>query len=172
VPSIVPLEPGSRVPILGREVLICTAESGPAPVFFAEGNRLCVRGRPEHRPRRIVAFLKKEAKSALDTCARAFAERLGVRATRIGVRDTASRWGSCAASGALSFSWRLIFAPRFVLEYVVAHEIAHLREMNHGARFWSLVRLLVDDIEKPQLWLRQNGVALHRYAPVRRRTGS
>ena len=80
------------------------------------------------------------------------------------VRDTASRWGSCSQSRSISFSWRLILAPDPVLDYVVAHEVAHLLEMNHGARFWRLVRSLVADIDAPQDWLKRNGVALHRYA--------
>ncbi len=83
---------------------------------------------------------------------------------RITVRDTASRWGSCSSTRSLSFSWRLIMAPPFVLDYVVAHEVAHLKEMNHGPAFWRIVRELVGDVRRPQTWLRQHGTALHRYA--------
>ncbi|MDE3115492.1 MAG: M48 family metallopeptidase, partial [Pseudomonadota bacterium] len=79
--------------------------------------------------------------------------------------DTSSRWGSCSSTRNLSFSWRLILAPPFVLEYVVAHEVAHLREMNHGPRFWRLVAELVGNVERPQEWLNENAALLHRYAP-------
>ena len=94
-----------------------------------------------------------------------YGTRLGVRHTRITVRDTASRWGSCSVKRSLSYSWRLILAPAFVLDYVVAHEVAHMREMNHGPVFWRLVKDLVGDPRKAQNWLRDNGAALHRYAP-------
>ena len=80
------------------------------------------------------------------------------------MRDTASRWGSCSSTRSLSFSWRLILAPDFVLDYVVAHEVAHLREMNHSPRFWAHVASLVDDLDAPQDWLRKHGRELQRYA--------
>ena len=80
------------------------------------------------------------------------------------MRDTASRWGSCSISRSLSFSWRLILAPSFVLDYVVAHEVAHMREMNHGPKFWHLVDELVGDPRRPQKWLHDHGAGLHRYA--------
>jgi predicted metal-dependent hydrolase len=81
------------------------------------------------------------------------------------VRDTATRWGSCSSGRILSFSWRLIMAPPFVLDYVVAHEVAHLREMNHAPRFWRLVDSMVEHRERAQRWLAQHGTSLHRYAP-------
>src|SRR5258705_480707 len=90
---------------------------------------------------------------------------LSVRPKRITIRDTSSRWGSCSSARSLSFSWRLILAPPAVLEYVVAHEVAHLRELNHKPRFWRLVETLVPDIEKSQAWLSTQGAMLHRYAP-------
>ena len=82
---------------------------------------------------------------------------------RLAIRDPATRWGSCSAAGGLSFSWRLILAPPAVLDYVVAHEIAHLRELNHSARFWSLVDGLVGAHKAERAWLRQNGAELRRY---------
>jgi len=84
------------------------------------------------------------------------------KAGRISVRDTRSRWGSCSAKGNLSFSWRLILAPEFVLNYVVAHEVAHLIERNHGPKFWKLVARLDDQADAARKWLRRNGEALHR----------
>ena len=82
----------------------------------------------------------------------------------ISLRDQTTRWGSCSASGVLSFSWRLILAPRFVLDYVAAHEVAHLREMNHGPRFWQLVAARVPRLEEAKDWLGNEGSDLHRYA--------
>ncbi len=93
----------------------------------------------------------------------AFGVRLGVKPTRIAVRDTSSRWGSCSSARSLSFSWRLIFAPDYVRDYVVAHEVAHLREMNHGARFWAHVETLTPHMRRARKWLRENGRTLLRY---------
>lgn len=166
VPEPVDLEPGARIPFRGEEHAIVRSAKGPAPVWIERGTRaIRIRGESEHAPRRVLDFLKREARRVLDARALEFSARVGVKPKRITVRDTASRWGSCSTTRALSFSWRLILAPTFVLDYVVAHEVAHLRHMNHGSRFWDLVRELVGNVERPQVWLSQNGPLLHRYAP-------
>ncbi|HWY15499.1 MAG TPA: SprT family zinc-dependent metalloprotease [Rhizomicrobium sp.] len=166
VPEPVDLEPGARIPFRGEDHAIVRAAKGPAPVWIERSARIIrICGQSEHGPRRLLDFLKREARRVLDARALEFAARVGVKPRRITVRDTASRWGSCSTTRALSFSWRLILAPPFVLDYVVAHEVAHLRHMNHGSRFWDLVRELVGNVEKPQAWLSQNGPLLHRYAP-------
>jgi len=166
VPEPVDLEAGARIPFRGLEYLIVPAARGPAPVWIDRGARaIRISGHSEHTSRRLLDFLKREARKVLDARAFEFAARVGVKPKRITVRDTASRWGSCSTTRALSFSWRLILAPAFVLDYVVAHEVAHLRHMNHGSRFWSLVRELVGDVDEPQIWLSRNGPLLHRYAP-------
>jgi len=163
VPSRVVLMPGARIPFRGREHIIARSEEGPVSID-AEKATIKVSGRSEHAPRRLLDFLKRQAKCELETRAFEFAALLGTRPSRITVRDTASRWGSCSSTRSLSFSWRLILAPPFVLDYVVAHEVAHLKEMNHGTGFWRLVRELAGDVRKPQAWLHQYGAALHRYA--------
>jgi predicted metal-dependent hydrolase len=163
VPSRVVLMPGARIPFRGTEHVVVRGDGGPV---FVDGDKpvITVCGRAEHAPRRLLDFLKKQAKRDLEAKAFEYASRLGAKPSRITVRDTASRWGSCSSTRSLSFSWRLILAPPFVLNYVVAHEVAHLREMNHGAAFWRIVRELVGDVRKPQAWLRQHGATLHRYA--------
>jgi predicted metal-dependent hydrolase len=165
VPKVVPLAPGSRVPYRGREHTIREGRDGPSPVWIEHGDIIRVSGRPEHAPRRLLDFLKRDARRVLESRTREFAERVGANPRKVSVRDTASRWGSCSVARSISLSWRLILAPAFVLDYVVAHEVAHLLEMNHGPRFWKIVRGLVDDVKRPQAWLRKNGVSLHRYAP-------
>ena len=140
--------------------------SGPAPVWHDKAARiLWVYGRGEHAPRRLADFLKREARALCEARALEYGARIGVAPSRITMRDTASRWGSCSAARAISFSWRLIFAPDFVRDYVVAHEVAHLKEMNHGPRFWKIVETLHSDMEAAQAWLRTHGRSLQRYAP-------
>lgn len=166
VPEPVDLELGARIPFRGQDHAICPAARGPAPVWIDRGARVIrISGHSEHAPRRLLDFLKREARRTFEARVFHYAERVGVEPKRITVRDTASRWGSCSTTRSLSLSWRLILAPPFVLDYVVAHEVAHLRHMNHGSRFWSLVRELVGDVETPQAWLSRNGPLLHRYAP-------
>jgi predicted metal-dependent hydrolase len=124
---------------------------------------LCVAGGALHVARRVTDFLKREAKRDLAAATRRHAAALGVAIERIGVRDTATRWGSCSADGALSYSWRLVLAPAFVLDYLAAHEVAHRRELNHSARFWRLVDQLVPDRRRAEAWLKAHGNSLHRY---------
>jgi predicted metal-dependent hydrolase len=161
-PGPVMLAIGASFPFRGRAHEITAATRGPAPVW-AEDGMIRVRGDTAHAPRRVLDFLKREARNVFESRALHHAACLGVKPSRITVRDTASRWGSCSSARALSFSWRLILAPDFVLDYVVAHEVAHLREMNHSARFWAHVRSLVPEMEAAQSWLRTNGRDLQRY---------
>ena len=86
---------------------------------------------------------------------------LGKTVTAISMKDTRSRWGSCTAQGRLSFSWRIVMAPDHVIDYLAAHEVAHLEEMNHGPRFWSLCRRLCPHTDEAKSWLKRNGSALH-----------
>ncbi len=168
VPVPVPLTVGARLPVRGHEHVIRQGESGRGAAWLeddGEARVLRVAGDAAHHSRRVIDFLKREAKKELEARTLEFAARLGLKHKRITVRDTASRWGSCSSTRSLSFSWRLILAPTFVLDYVVAHEVAHMREMNHSDRFWKLVRDIVGDVRRPQKWLHDHGAALHRYAP-------
>jgi predicted metal-dependent hydrolase len=124
---------------------------------------LRVLGQKEHAPRRLTDWLKGQARQRLSVRVAHHADFLDLSYSRIGVRDQVSRWGSCSSSGTLSFSWRLIFAPSHVLDYVAAHEVAHLREMNHSPRFWALVAKTMPELEQSRHWLRAHGQDLHRY---------
>jgi predicted metal-dependent hydrolase len=168
VPQPVQLELGSTVMFRGIEHAIRAGDGNGLPVWIdREGARPAIRvgGRPEHASRRILDWLKREARRRIDERVATYATALSVRPKRVTIRDTSSRWGSCSSARSLSFSWRLILAPPAVLDYVVAHEVAHLRELNHKPRFWRLVETLVPDIEKSQAWLSAHGALLHRYAP-------
>ena len=166
VPGPVALEPGAEFPFRGETHVIAGAAKGPSPVWRDKGT-IWVRGEEAHSPRRVLDFLKREARKQFESRALAHAAVLGVKPSRITVRDTASRWGSCSSGRSLSFSWRLILAPDFILDYVVAHEVAHLREMNHSPRFWAHVRRLVPEMDAAQAWLKVHGRELQRYAVSR-----
>jgi predicted metal-dependent hydrolase len=168
VPRPVLFELGARIPLRGETHIIRRGETRNRPVWVDRSEDepiIRVSGWGEHTGRRVFDFLKREARKSLEQHALYYAGMIGTRYKRITVRDTATRWGSCSSGRVLSFSWRLIMAPPYVLDYVVAHEVAHLREMNHGPRFWRLVENMVDNAERAQRWLAQNGTALHRYAP-------
>jgi predicted metal-dependent hydrolase len=167
LPKAAPFADGILVPLRGvphrivhrREmrgtVWTETAADG-APLLYVAGN-------PPHIDRRIGDFLRREAKRDLEAASLRFAGELGVHIKRVAVRDQSSRWGSCSTTGSLSFSWRLILAPSTVLEYLAAHEVAHLVEMNHSPRFWRLVQRLCPDHERAKVWLDVHGTDLHRY---------
>lgn len=125
--------------------------------------RLCVTGLAEHAPRRLRDWLIKRAREEFSARVQHHARNLGLKPRRVVVRDQTSRWGSCSSGRVLSFSWRLIFAPPFVLDYVAAHEVAHLKEMNHGPRYWALVRKTNPRMEEARRWLKRYGAELHRY---------
>jgi hypothetical protein len=128
-----------------------------------DGALLCVAGDAAHAGRRVRDFLKREAKRDLDAASRRYAAALGVAVKRVSVRDQVSRWGSCTAGGVLSYSWRLILAPPHVLDYLAAHEVAHLVEMNHSRAFWRVVARICPDWQRAKGWLTTHGNALHRY---------
>jgi predicted metal-dependent hydrolase len=112
--------------------------------------------------RRVIDFLHAEARRRLSQLVSTKAATTGVRVHRLAVKDTTSRWGSCAPDGSLAFSWRLVMAPEFVQDYVAAHEVAHLRHMDHGRRFWALVDRLTPHAEVAIPWLRKEGMRLLR----------
>ncbi|MEL7030244.1 MAG: SprT family zinc-dependent metalloprotease [Pseudomonadota bacterium] len=164
-PAPIPFRPGARVPFRGVEHLIVHVHATRTPVRRVQGiaARLVVSGGAAHVPRRLEDWLRREARSLLSERCERHAAVLGRKVRRISVRDPRSRWGSCSSEGALSFSWRLVMAPDFVLDYVAAHECAHLVHMHHGPAFWRAVDRLVGDCEPAKDWLRGEGAKLHRY---------
>jgi predicted metal-dependent hydrolase len=161
LPEAVRFAEGTVIPV-GGELLTIRNHAGRGPVR-REGDALLVGGSPEHHGRRVRDWLKAHARTVLGQRSRELASRIGRRVTGIRLGDPKSRWGSCSPDGGLAYSWRLILAPPDVLDYVVAHEVAHLQELNHGRRFWRLVGELVPDVDGPRAWLRRNGTRLLRY---------
>ncbi len=149
---------GATVPYLGQEVQIRLGTGRRAAV---SEDAITV---PDARRAGIMvkALLKARARDLLSAVSDDYAAALGRPYSRITLRDTRSRWGSCTTDGALMYSWRLIMAPPEVLHYVAAHEVAHLEEMNHSPAFWSVVERLFGDYRAPRLWLRNEGDRLHR----------
>jgi len=165
MPEHVAFVDGAVVPVLGtphRIRHLGERVPGARIVTIADGE-IRVVGAAPHLARRVRDHLIALARQELGRRARALAARIDRRVTRITVRDTRSRWGSCSASGALAFSWRLILAPEAVLDYVVAHEVAHLAEMNHGPRFWRVVEILAPGSARQRGWLSRNRARLLRY---------
>jgi predicted metal-dependent hydrolase len=154
---------GAIVPVLGVPHRIRRESDPTAPPVAIVDGEIRVRGEPEHVARRVRDYLVRLARQELARRARHYAERVGKPVTRVSVRDTKSRWGSCSSTGALSFSWRLVMAPEPVVDYVVAHEVAHLVEMNHGPRFWKLVRTMSPDCTTPRAWLKRHRTELLSY---------
>lgn len=126
------------------------------------GDTLLVGGPAAELGPRAAVWLREQARVACLAGVERHARTLGRRVGRISLRDPRSRWGSCTATGDLMFSWRLVMAPTAVLDYVVAHEVAHLAELNHSAAFWAVVRGLCPGLEASREWLRRHGQGLHR----------
>jgi predicted metal-dependent hydrolase len=163
LPERRPFADGAEVPLFGEPHRIRHRVDARGTAW-REGNEIHVAGRPEHLPRRLKDWLTAELMGRLAPLVHAKAARVGKPVRRITVRDTRSRWGSCAPDGRMSFSWRLVFAPPEVLDYLVAHEVAHLVHHNHSVRFWALAReLSAGPIEAPQAWLKANGETLLQY---------
>lgn len=163
MPQRVRFETGAHFPLRGEETEICHDPSARRGVWHdGEEHRLTASGQPEFIPRRVQDWLKREARRELVQTAGTFAEALDLPAPKISVHDTSSRWGSCAPSG-LNFTWRLIMAPPEILNYVVAHECAHLKHMNHSKVFWSVVRSLDAGYKAHDKWLDTQGKTLHSY---------
>lgn len=165
LPDPIPFTEGTSLPLIGQTHCIRHCPDARRGVWLEEGY-LNVSGPHAHLPRRVEDFLRRHAREQLGERARRLNGQLPPQARplgRVSVRDTTSRWGSCTADGNLSFSWRLVFAPEQVFDYVVAHEVAHLMYLDHSRAFWQLVARLQDDIEAPRVWLRREGNSLLRY---------
>jgi predicted metal-dependent hydrolase len=166
LPQGIPFADGVEIPLRGVVHRLTHRPASRGTVWLEPGASaplLCVAGGAAHVARRVRDFLKREARRDLEAASRHYAATLGVAIKRVSVRDQTSRWGSCTVEGVLSYSWRLILTPPFVLDYLAAHEVAHLVEMNHSPRFWRVVARICPDWERAKNWLNTHGNALHRY---------
>jgi predicted metal-dependent hydrolase len=161
LPEAVSFVEGAMVPIGGVPHRIRHAPAARGGAFLLD-HELHVTGAVEFLSRRVRDFLRQEARRRLGALVGAKAGMIGVAPKRVTIKDTTSRWGSCAPDKSLALSWRLVMAPTFVQDYVVAHEVAHLRHMNHGPKFWSLVDELTPHTKAAIPWLRAEGARLLR----------
>lgn len=174
LPRPVPFCDGALLPLRGEfHRIVFTGKRQSGGIVQREANadgisELHIAGRDEHAPRRLRDWLIEEARRDLDERVVHHARNLGVKAKRIAIRDQATRWGSCSTTGVLSFSWRLILAPGRILDYVAAHEVAHLAEMNHGPKFWALVERTMPRMKEAKTWLQLYGLDLHQYGTTER----
>lgn len=167
LPSRVPLDAGSTIPLRGEDHVIVHVAGPRGRTLVARDESgapsILVMGEAGYVSARVLELLAREARLDLSEAVARHATALGRRARKVAIKDTVSRWGSCTSKGELSFSWRLILAPPFVLDYLAAHEAGHLVEMNHSHRFWKLVRGICPRTDEAESWLKRNGASLHRF---------
>ena len=162
MPTKKQIKPGVVIPLLGKRVRI-KHDASLRRKWIVKDDILYVAGPREEFAERVTEALKRIASVTLTNIATRDASRIGRRIARVTVRDTRSRWGSCSSTARLSFSYRLIFAPKEVMEYVVAHEVAHLRHMNHSKAFWNCVEQICPGHEAAKEWLKMHGKDLYRF---------
>ncbi len=171
LPPPIAFADGAVVPISGELVTIRHVPGSKGGAWL-DGAELHVAGDPGFLARRVADLLRAEARRRLATLVRDVAAQTGLHPAKLAIRDTSSRWGSCTAAGTVMFNWRLLLAPHAVQHYVVVHELAHLRHMNHGRAFWALVAAGAPDMAAQVAWLKRHGPGLMRAgqqanAPVR-----
>lgn len=165
LPELISFDDGVTIPLLGEEITIAISynDTRKTTNISLKNNQLIVSTNKEDPSSRILRFLKNLAKEELSKRAHEKAAQLGKSIQRVDVKDTSSRWGSCSHDGKLSFSWRLIFASEEAIDYVVAHEVAHLQHMDHSPAFWILCEDLSDSYSAGKSWMNRNSQELNRY---------
>jgi predicted metal-dependent hydrolase len=161
LPEALPFVEGGMIPIRGVMHRLKRAGARGRPRIVRGDTPILEVPAPEGAfDLRVRRYLKEAAERALLARVEHHARALRVNVRRVRVKDTATRWGSCAPDGDLAFSWRLIGAPAWVLDYVAAHEVAHLRHADHSGRFWAVVDRLYGDPTPARIWLRDNAALL------------
>ena len=168
LPEAMPFGAGASVPVRGVPHEIVHRPGARGTVWVEAGDatgapQLCVSGAEPFVARRVQDWLMRQARADLAEAVSRHAAALGKAPKRLTLRDTTSRWGSCSSAGSLNFSWRLIMAPPHVLDYLAAHEVAHLAHMNHSGAFWATVEGLYPDVAVAEAWLKKHGTGLMHY---------
>ncbi len=161
VPEKITIADGSKITFLEHEYKISHIPNARRGVWI-EDDYIFVSGDIEFLNRRVKDFLKSEMKKYFTAKTHFYAKKIGKKFGNITVKDTTSRWGSCASNGNIAYSWRLGFAPIFVIDYIVAHEVSHLEELNHSYKFWRIVKDIYEgDANEAQKWLSRHGLSLY-----------
>ncbi len=163
VPDRPEVRAGIKVPVMGKPHLVVHDPEKRGAAFTRSGPKgpeIVVGGESRFIKRKIGAFLKSRAKAEIEPLVAKHSAAIGKKVKKITYRDTSSRWGSCSSDGKLSFCWRIAMAPKPIIDYLVAHEVAHLREMNHGPQFWEVCQELCPRTDEAKAWLKKNGRAL------------
>ncbi|GJL84623.1 MAG: hypothetical protein DHS20C02_03980 [Micavibrio sp.] len=165
MPDAIPYEDGAVLPLFGQDTqLDITYDSGLKRTTIALiNNQLVIRTNKEDPSGRIERFLRQMAKDKFAALSHEKAGIIGKKVAHVTVRDTKTRWGSCDENGRLSYCWRLIFAPYDAMDYIVAHEVAHLEHLDHSTAFWNVCRDLSDNYVDGYYWIHNNGCELMRY---------
>ena len=168
LPPAVPFVDGTIIPFMGEDLTIMhiPAPTAKRPSIKLVGSDIVVKAKDDDFSAPLERFLKKRAKIALADLASEKADEIGKEITEISIRDTKSRWGSCSSDGQICFSWRLALAKYEAMDYVVAHEVAHLVHLNHSKSFWNLCQKLSVDYVEGKYWMHEYGQDLMRYGAV------
>lgn len=154
---------GTIIPVLGKEYMVRRTDGRGVTHMDAEKGEITVYCDPEFTARRVKDFLVKYLRERCLRRSQVLAERIGKTVKKVSISKAQSHWGSCNGRNALTFNWLLVFAPAEILEYIIAHEVAHLKHMHHRPPFWKVVEELYPDVKEAREWLKENGYTLHRY---------
>lgn len=162
IPKPKTFEDGEKISILGREYTICHTPNARRGVY-AENNILYVSGAKEFLHRRVCDYIKKTAQKEFLKKSRLLAAKIGCKVKSVTIKDTKSRWGSCSSLDNINYNWRIALAPEFVIDYLIAHEVSHLRHPDHSRSFWQCVKNLHPRCGEGRLWLKTQGKELYLY---------
>ena len=153
---------GEKISLLGQEVVICHCPEARRGVWL-DGDKLCVSGGAEFLHRRVRDYIKKAAQREFFRISKELADKIGCRLNGVTIKDTKSRWGSCSSLNNINYSWRVALAPQYVIDYLMAHEVSHLKHQDHSDEFWACVYSLCPAWSKGYSWLKRHGKELYAY---------
>ena len=162
LPEIKKFADSETISLFGQEVIITHRPQEKGGVWL-DGNLLCVSGAAEFLHRRVKDYIRRRAGEEFYARSRKLAEQIGCKLNGVIIKDTKSRWGSCSSLNNINYSWRIAMAPEYVIDYLMAHEVSHLKHQDHSDDFWKCVALLCPEWARGNSWLRRNGKSLYAY---------
>lgn len=163
LPEIKKFSDGEKISLFGQSVTITHRPEEKGGVWL-ENDLLCVSGEAQFLHRRVRDYIKKRAKDEFYSRSKKLADRIGCKLNDVTIKDTKSRWGSCSSLNNINYSWRIALAPDFVIDYLMAHEVSHLKHQDHSPDFWRCVETLCPEWSRGNTWLRRNGKCLYAYS--------